>query len=36
LKVAHLDALQKLRADATDSRHQEELDRAIAALKAVK
>jgi retinol-binding protein 3 len=33
LKAAHLDALQKLRTAATDSRHQQELDRAIATLK---
>ena len=36
LKAAHLDALQKLRTTATDSRHQQELDRAIAALKEAK
>jgi retinol-binding protein 3 len=36
LKTAHLDALQKLRTTATDSRHQQELDRAIATLKDAK
>ena len=33
LKAAHLDALQKLRATATDPRHQKDLDAAIAALR---
>jgi C-terminal processing protease CtpA/Prc len=32
LKAAHLDALQKLRTLATDSRHLQELDRAITTL----
>jgi retinol-binding protein 3 len=32
LKAAHLDALEKLRTMATDSRHQQELDRAITML----
>lgn len=32
LRTAHLDALTKIRATATDPRHQQELDRAIAAL----
>ena len=36
LKAAHLDALQKLRTTATDSRHQQELDRRIATLKEAK
>ena len=35
LKAAHLDALRKLRATATDPRHQQELDRVIATLKDV-
>jgi retinol-binding protein 3 len=32
LRTAHLDALKKVRAEATDARHQQDLDRAIAAL----
>jgi hypothetical protein len=36
LETGHLDALQKLRTAATDSRHQQELDRAIATLKKAK
>jgi hypothetical protein len=32
VETAHLDALKKIRAGATDSRHREQLDRAIAAL----
>jgi C-terminal processing protease CtpA/Prc len=35
-KAAHLDALQKLRTTTTDSRHQQELDRAIATLQGAK
>jgi retinol-binding protein 3 len=36
LKVAHIDALRKLRTTATDPRHQQELDRVIATLKDAK
>ena len=32
LRAAHLDALNKIRATATDPEHRKELDRAIAAL----
>lgn len=32
LRAAHLDALKKIRGEATDPRHQQDLDRAIAAL----
>jgi C-terminal processing protease CtpA/Prc len=32
LKAAHLDALKKIRASATDPRHQKDLDAAIEAL----
>jgi hypothetical protein len=36
LKTAHLDALQKLRTTATDTRQQQELDRAMTSLKSPK
>jgi hypothetical protein len=36
LKAAHLDALQKLRTAATDSRHQQELDRALVTVTGTK
>jgi hypothetical protein len=32
LQAAHLDALKKIRESATDTRHREQLDAAIAAL----